>query len=49
MKYQYGVYQVKCKGRGVCLVRLKEPQIKALFEIMESGQMEIESIKFLHN
>ena len=49
MKYQNGVYQVKTKGRGVCLAKLTTSQAKALFEILESGQLEIESINFIHN
>lgn len=46
---QQGVYEVKIRGRGLCLVRLTKSQAKALMEIKESGQLEFETIEFKHN
>ena len=48
-QYQAGVYEVKARGRGVCLVRLTKSQAKALFQLMEENKLEFESIQFLHN
>ena len=47
--YQSGVYEVKARGRGLCLARLTKSQAKALFEIFDAGQLELESIQFKHN
>jgi hypothetical protein len=47
--YQSGVYEVRVRGRGLCLARLTKTQAKALFEIMEGGQLEFELINFKHN
>jgi len=49
MLYQNGIYSVKSRGRGVCLAKLTKSQAKALHEILESQQLEIESIEFKHN
>lgn len=49
IKYQNGVYEVKTRGRGVCLARLTKKQAKTLIEIMDAGQLEFESIEFKHN
>lgn len=49
MKYQNGIYEVKIKGRGLYSPKLTGEQAKALCEIMNNEQLEIERITFKHN